>query len=185
MSRYVCLSVCVYGWLVVEEEKEGKQKAPPYQHTQTHYTSTYTHTLYAQDVVSLRPSLLVEPASNKQAQKLWSLVTALAAEGKCSHTFGALDPVQVTQMAPHVSTIYVSGWQCSSTASTSNEPGPDFADYPMDTVPNKVHQLFSAQLFHDRRQKEERSRMTDAQKAAQPPVDYLRPIIADGDTGHG
>lgn len=38
----------------------------------------------------------------------------------------------------------------------SNEPGPDFADYPMDTVPNKVHQLFSAQLFHDRRQREVR-----------------------------
>tara|TARA_B100000524_G_C23410892_1_gene284193 strand:- start:384 stop:551 length:168 start_codon:yes stop_codon:yes gene_type:complete len=41
-------------------------------------------------------------------------------------------------MAPHLSSIYVSGWQSSSTASTSNEPGPDFADYPMDTVPNKV-----------------------------------------------
>lgn len=39
-------------------------------------------------------------------------------QGKCSHTFGALDAVQVVQMAPHVSTIYVSGWQCSSTAST-------------------------------------------------------------------
>ncbi|TFJ86014.1 hypothetical protein NSK_002834 [Nannochloropsis salina CCMP1776] len=139
----------------------------------------------AQDVVALRSSLLVEPASNRQAQKLWSLLTGLAGQGKCSYTFGALDPVQVVQMAPHVSTIYVSGWQCSSTASTSNEPGPDFADYPMDTVPNKVHQLFSAQLFHDRRQQEARARMTDAGKVAEPPVDYLRPIIADGDTGHG
>ncbi len=140
---------------------------------------------YLQDVVALRPSLLVEPASNRQAVKLWSLLTSLAAEGKCSYTFGALDPVQVTQMAAHLSTVYVSGWQCSSTASTSNEPGPDFADYPMDTVPNKVHQLFSAQLFHDRRQKEARARMTEAEKAAEAPVDYLRPIIADGDTGHG
>jgi isocitrate lyase len=41
-------------------------------------------------------------------------------------------------MAKYLSTVYVSGWQCSSTASTSNEPGPDFADYPYDTVPNKV-----------------------------------------------
>lgn len=40
------------------------------------------------------------------------------AQGKCSHTFGALDPIQVVQMAAHVSTVYVSGWQCSSTAST-------------------------------------------------------------------
>lgn len=139
----------------------------------------------AQDVVVLRPSLQVEHASNVQARKLWALMKQLKSEGKFSHTFGALDPVQVVQMAPHVSTIYVSGWQCSSTASTSNEPGPDFADYPMDTVPNKVHQLFSAQLFHDRKQREERSRMTAAEKTANPPVDFLRPIIADADTGHG
>jgi isocitrate lyase len=44
----------------------------------------------------------------------------------------------VAQMAKYLETVYVSGWQCSSTASTSNEPGPDLADYPMDTVPNKV-----------------------------------------------
>jgi len=44
----------------------------------------------------------------------------------------------VSQMAKYLETVYVSGWQCSSTASTSNEPGPDLADYPMDTVPNKV-----------------------------------------------
>lgn len=135
--------------------------------------------------MALRPTLLVEPASNRQAKKAWELLTRLAQGGDCSYTFGALDPVQVIQMAPHVSTIYVSGWQCSSTASTSNEPGPDFADYPMDTVPNKVHQLWSAQLFHDRRQREERARMTEAQRAATPATDYLRPIIADGDTGHG
>jgi isocitrate lyase len=36
----------------------------------------------------------------------------------------------------------------------SNEPGPDFADYPANTVPNKVDQLFRAQAFHDRRQTE-------------------------------
>lgn len=38
-----------------------------------------------------------------------------------------LDPVQVTQMAKYLETVYVSGWQCSSTASSSNEPGPDLA----------------------------------------------------------
>lgn len=88
-------------------------------------------------------------------------------------------------MAKYLSCVYVSGWQCSSTASTSNEPGPDFADYPADTVPNKVEQLFRAQLFHDRRQREERSRMTHEQRVKTPYVDYLRPIIADGDTGFG
>jgi hypothetical protein len=56
----------------------------------------------------------------------------------------------------------------------------------MDTVPNKVDQLFRAQVFHDRKQREERAAMTPAQRAkAGPPIDYLRPLIADADTGHG
>eukprot|EP00587_Corethron_hystrix_P005634 CAMPEP_0113309570 /NCGR_PEP_ID=MMETSP0010_2-20120614/7558_1 /TAXON_ID=216773 ORGANISM="Corethron hystrix, Strain 308" /NCGR_SAMPLE_ID=MMETSP0010_2 /ASSEMBLY_ACC=CAM_ASM_000155 /LENGTH=461 /DNA_ID=CAMNT_0000164843 /DNA_START=293 /DNA_END=1678 /DNA_ORIENTATION=- /assembly_acc=CAM_ASM_000155 len=93
-------------------------------------------------------------------------------------------------MSPHLSSIYVSGWQCSSTASSTNEPGPDFADYPMDTVPQKVDQLFRAQCFHDRRQHEERmsilaERGESALVSAGAPTDYLTPIVADGDTGHG
>merc|ERR1712061_802202 len=95
-------------------------------------------------------------ASAKQAEKMYKLARECQADGKCSHTFGALDPVQVVQMAKYLTSVYVSGWQSSSTASTSNEPGPDVADYPYDTVPNKVDQLFRAQLFHDRKQYEER-----------------------------
>jgi isocitrate lyase len=38
-----------------------------------------------------------------------------------------LDPVQLTQMAKYLETVYVSGWQSSSTASSSLEPGPDLA----------------------------------------------------------
>lgn len=102
-----------------------------------------------------------------------------------SHTFGALDPVQAIQMAPHLSSVYVSGWQCSSTASTTNEPGPDFADYPMNTVPNKVDQLVRAQLHHDRRQHNERTKALLAGEQPGPLVNYLTPIVADGDTGHG
>ncbi len=85
--------------------------------------------------------------SNRSSQKLYQLLTTLHAKGGYSHTFGALDPVQVIQMAPHLSSIYISGWQCSSTASTTNEPGPDFADYPMNTVPNKCEVLFSSCLI--------------------------------------
>merc|ERR1719226_484936 len=107
------------------------------------------------------------------------------AKGTCSHTFGALDPVQVVQMAKYLTSVYVSGWQSSSTASTSNEPGPDVADYPYDTVPNKVDQLFRAQLFHDRKQFEARRRMSAEERAKTPAVNYLNPIIADADTGHG
>merc|ERR1712151_1403418 len=48
-----------------------------------------------------------------------------------------------------------------------------------------VDQLFKAQLFHDRRQYEERRRMKPEERAAKKPVDYFNPIIADADTGHG
>eukprot|EP00002_Diphylleia_rotans_P009532 TRINITY_DN198_c0_g1_i3.p1 TRINITY_DN198_c0_g1~~TRINITY_DN198_c0_g1_i3.p1 ORF type:complete len:553 (+),score=97.01 TRINITY_DN198_c0_g1_i3:124-1782(+) len=139
----------------------------------------------AREVASLRPSVVGAYLSDVQSKKLHGLLQTLFAERRCSHTFGCLDPVQVVQMAKYLSTVYVSGWQSSSTASTSNEPGPDLADYPYDTVPNKVDQLFRAQLFHDRRQREARRRMTAEQRAKTAPVDYLRPIIADADTGHG
>jgi len=91
----------------------------------------------------------------------------------------------VTQMAKYIDTVYVSGWQCSSTASSTDEPGPDLADYPMTTVPNKVQHLWFAQLFHDRKQREERLATPKSQRGNLANVDYLRPIIADADTGHG
>merc|ERR1719456_1999493 len=124
-------------------------------------------------------------AGAKVSEKLYNLMRENQKNGTCSHTFGALDPVQVVQMAKYLSSVYISGWQSSSTASTSNEPGPDVADYPYDTVPNKCDQLFKAQLFHDRKQYEARRAMTPEQRAKTPAVDYLNPIIADADTGHG
>ena len=116
---------------------------------------------------------------------MFKLLEQHDAEKSVSFTFGALDPIHVAQMAKYLDSIYVSGWQCSSTASTSNEPSPDLADYPMDTVPNKVEHLWFAQLFHDRKQREERLNMTKEERAKTPYIDFLRPIIADADTGHG
>ncbi|EEY53375.1 isocitrate lyase [Phytophthora infestans T30-4] len=139
----------------------------------------------AEDVVKLQGTIPAANAGAAMSRKLYKMLRELQAAQKTSHTFGALDTIQVTQMAKHLSSIYVSGWQSSSTASTSNEPGPDVADYPMDTVPNKVDQLFRAQLFHDRKQYEARRRMTAEERARTPPTDFLRPIVADADTGHG
>lgn len=42
-----------------------------------------------------------------------------------------------------------------------------------------------AQLFHDRKQREERLRTPKEQRAGLPNIDYLPPLIADADTGHG
>jgi len=138
-----------------------------------------------EDVVKLQGTMPLHFVAAKVSEKLYKMMREHQANGTCSHTFGALDTVQVTQMAKYLTSVYVSGWQCSSTASTSNEPGPDVADYPYDTVPNKVDQLFRAQLFHDRKQYEERRRMSPEERAKKPVVNYLNPIIADADTGHG
>ncbi|NP_001310641.1 isocitrate lyase [Ricinus communis] len=139
----------------------------------------------ARDVVALRGNLKQSYASNELAKKLWRTLKTHQANGTASRTFGALDPVQVTMMAKHLDSIYVSGWQCSSTHTTTNEPGPDLADYPYDTVPNKVEHLFFAQQYHDRKQREARMSMSREERARTPYVDYLKPIIADGDTGFG
>ena len=132
------------------------------------------------------------------SKKLFALLKELDSKKEFSHTYGALDPIQITNMVKYLKTVYVSGWQCSSTASTTNEPGPDFADYPYNTVPNKVDkrkiyeitvlkvdQLFKTLLFHDKKQVEARSRMTIEEKKANPIVDYFAPMIADADAGFG
>ncbi|KAG2342117.1 isocitrate lyase and phosphorylmutase [Suillus weaverae] len=139
----------------------------------------------AAQVVAKRGTIPIKYPSEIQGKKLFALLSEHAKNGTPSHTYGALDPVQVTQMAKYLETVYVSGWQSSSTASSTNEPGPDLADYPSNTVPNKVEHLFMAQLFHDRKQREARSNMSEAELAATPSIDYLRPLVADADTGHG
>jgi isocitrate lyase len=53
------------------------------------------------------------------------------------------------------------------------------------TVPNKVQHLWYAQLFHDRKQREERLSTPKSQRGNLANTDFLRPIIADADTGHG
>jgi len=146
-----------------------------------HTTRPYS----AEDVVKFQGTMPLSFVGAKISEKLYKMMRDHQAAGTCSHTFGALDPVQVVQMAKYLTSVYVSGWQSSSTASTSNEPGPDVADYPYDTVPNKVDQLFRAQLFHDRRQFQERRTMTPEERAKHTPVDFMNPIIADADTGHG
>lgn len=158
-------------------EVEAWWRSSRFAHTKRAYT--------AGDVVRLRDRLPKQYAAAEQAKKLWSILQRHHQNKTCSRTFGALDPVQVAQMAKYLDTIYVSGWQCASTAATSNEPGPDLADYPYDTVPNKVEHLFFAQMFHDRKQREARMSMSKEQRAKTPFIDYLAPLIADADTGFG
>ena len=119
--------------------------------------------------------------SNLSAKKLWAALERAADKGVPLHTMGAVDPIQMTQQAPHLDVLYVSGWAASSVLTTGfNEVGPDLADYPYTTVPNQVQRMRKAQELHDRKMWDERR---VGNKDKQPWIDYLRPIIADGDTG--
>ena len=138
-----------------------------------------------QDVVSKRGSLLQTYPSSIMARKLFNLLNERAAAGDPVHTMGAIDPVQMTQQAANQEVLYISGWACSSVLTTTNEVSPDFGDYPYNTVPNQVQRLFKAQQLHDRRNWDERRRWTAEKRKTTPYIDYMRPIIADGDTGHG
>ncbi len=81
----------------------------------------------AAQVASKQGSLPVLPLpSTLLANKLYGLFEKAAAEGRPVHTMGAIDPVQMTQMAPHQEVVYVSGWACSSVLTTgNNDVGPD------------------------------------------------------------
>jgi isocitrate lyase len=68
----------------------------------------------AASVVEKRGTLPVVYPCDYQARKLWDLLRKYAAAKKPLLTMGAIDPVQMTQMAPHQEVLYVSGWACSS-----------------------------------------------------------------------
>lgn len=81
-----------------------------------------------------------------------------------------------------IDTVYVSGGVCSVTDNTTQDFGADMADYPADTVPNKVKQLFRSQLFAA---KNARVRLAKGEKTADLVINRMLPLIADADTGHG
>ncbi|KAK0277995.1 mitochondrial 2-methylisocitrate lyase [Friedmanniomyces endolithicus] len=139
----------------------------------------------AEDVVSKRGTLQQIYPSSLMARKLFDLLGTRSKAGEPVHTMGAIDPVQMTQQAPHQEILYISGWACSSVLTSTNEVSPDFGDYPYNTVPNQVQRLFKAQQLHDRKHYDARRSMNADQRSKTPYIDYLRPIVADGDTGHG
>lgn len=59
-----------------------------------------------------------------------------------------------------------------------------YSDYPYTTVPNQVHRIFRAQQLHDRKHYDARMSLSLEDRAKIPYIDYLRPIIADADTGY-
>jgi isocitrate lyase len=88
-------------------------------------TSTFK---FGNEIETYKPPIQNDYASRVMSEKMREIIQHNKNTGTTSVTFGALDPVQVVQMNNHVDSIYVSGWQCASTASSrfsglSNEYG--------------------------------------------------------------
>jgi isocitrate lyase len=101
-------------------------------------------------------------------------------------TFGPYSPGQAVALKrAGIEGIYLGGWATSAKGSANEDPGPDLASYPLSQVPDEAASIVRALLTADRNQRFARSRMTEAQRAATPEVDYRPYIVADADTGHG
>ncbi|HET9226415.1 MAG TPA: isocitrate lyase family protein, partial [Thermoanaerobaculia bacterium] len=110
----------------------------------------------------------------------------LFAERRSITTFGPYSPGQaVTMKRMGIEGIYLGGWATSAKGSTTEDPGPDLASYPLSQVPDEAATLVRALLTADRNQQYLRLRMTEEQRAATPAHDFRPFIIADADTGHG
>ncbi|CAG9938541.1 unnamed protein product [Clonostachys rosea f. rosea IK726] len=150
-------------------------KTPRQQHIKRPYS--------AKTIAALRGSETLPCVSSAAALKLWDMLREHRAKGTAELTFGATDPVAVSQMAKHMRTVYVSGGL--SGFSENNYPGMDHADYPWDTVPKVVDKIFRSEVWHDQRQRQFRMSHKLRDRTSLENWDYLMPIVADGDMGFG
>jgi isocitrate lyase len=124
--------------------------------------------------------------AREAAEAFYPRLRELFAQRKSITTFGPYSPGQAVAMKRMgIEGIYLGGWATSAKGSTSEDPGPDLASYPLSQVPDEAAGLVRALLTADRNQQYLRLRMTDAQLDATPATDFRPFIIADADTGHG
>jgi len=124
--------------------------------------------------------------AREAAEAFYPRLRELYAQRKSITTFGPYSPGQAVAMKRMgIEGIYLGGWATSAKGSTTEDPGPDLASYPLSQVPEEAAGLVRALLTADRNQQYLRLQMTDEQRAATPATDFRPFIIADADTGHG
>ncbi len=141
----------------------------------------------ARQVVEQRGTIPVDYTVAREASAaFYRRLRELFDQHRSITTFGPYSPGQAVAMKRlGIEGIYLGGWATSAKGSTSEDPGPDLASYPLSQVPDEAAGLVRALLTADRNQQYLRRRMTEGQRAATPPYDYRPFIIADADTGHG
>ncbi len=124
--------------------------------------------------------------AREAAKAFYQRLRELSVDGRSITTFGPYSPGQaVTMKRMGIEGIYLGGWATSAKGSTTEDPGPDLASYPLSQVPEEAAGLVRALLTADRNQEYLRQRLTEAERAATPATDFRPFIIADADTGHG
>jgi isocitrate lyase len=141
----------------------------------------------ARQVVEQRGTIPADyTVAREAAAAFYPRLRELFAEAKSMTTFGPYSPGQaVTMKRMGIEGIYLGGWATSAKGSTTEDPGPDLASYPLSQVPEEAAGLVRALLTADRNQQYLRLRMSEKQRASTPATDYRPFIIADADTGHG
>ncbi len=141
----------------------------------------------ARQVVEQRGTIAHDyTVAREAAAAFYDRLRQLFGQRKSITTFGPYSPSQAVVIKRlGIEGIYLGGWATSAKGSTSEDPGPDLASYPLSQVPDEAAALVRALLIADRNQQYLRSRMSDKQRDATPVHDYRPFIIADADTGHG
>src|SRR5688572_7367168 len=141
----------------------------------------------ARQVAEQRGTIPIDyTVAREAAAAFYERLRELFAQRQSITTFGPYSPGQAVALKRMgIEGIYLGGWATSAKGSTSEDPGPDLASYPLSQVPDEAASLVRGLLTADRNQQYQRLRMTAAQRAATPAVDYRPFIIADADTGHG
>ena len=133
-----------------------------------------------EEVERLRGSIKIEHTLCKlQSQKLWKLLNSEPYVA----TLGSLSGNQAVQHAKAgLKGIYLSGWQVAADANSAGEMYPDQSLYPYDSAPKLVEAMNNALIRADQIQHLEK--MNGEIKDNQI-VDYMLPIVADGEAGFG
>ena len=132
------------------------------------------------EVERLRGSIKIEYSLCKnQSKKLWNLLNKEA----YVNTLGSLSGNQAVQHAKAgLKAIYLSGWQVAADANTAGEMYPDQSLYPYDSAPKLVETMNNSLTRADQIQHME---LQDGDMKKENAVDYMLPIIADGEAGFG
>ena len=131
-------------------------------------------------VERLRGSVKIDYTLCKmQSKKLWELLNS----EPYVNTLGSLSGNQAVQHAKAgLKAIYLSGWQVAADANSAGEMYPDQSLYPYDSAPKLVEAMNNALIRADQIQHME---ITDGELKIENRIDYMLPIIMDGEGGFG